>query len=92
MSREDLPSIDDYIVDPESLPSVEDYITEEVDAELPSVEDYIEIEEATQTIEDADGNTFAEVKDIIPPFPELIRLDQRCQERHPRHSRNKVLR
>jgi len=74
MSREDLPSIDDYIVDPESLPSVEDYITEEVDAELPSVEDYIEIEEATQTIEDADGNTFAEVKDIIPPFPELIRL------------------
>ena len=74
MSREELPSIDDYIVDLETLPSVEDYITEEVDAELPSVEDYIEIEEATQTIEDADGNTFAEVKDIIPPFPELIRL------------------
>ena len=72
MSREDLPSIDDYIVDPESLPSVEDYITEEVDAELPSVEDYLE--EEVQTIEDADGNTFAEVKDIIPPFPELIRL------------------
>ena len=77
MSKEELPSIDDYIVDIESLPSVEDYITEELDAELPSVEDYIEqeeIEEAVQTIEDAEGNTFAEVKDIIPPFPELIRL------------------
>ena len=72
MSREDLPSIDDYIVDPESLPSVEDYITEEVDTELPSVEDYLE--EEVQTIEDAEGNTFAEVEDIIPAFPELIRL------------------
>ena len=57
MSREDLPSIDDYIVDPESLPSVEDYIKEEVDTELPSVEDYLE--EEVQTIEDAEGNTFA---------------------------------
>ena len=77
MSREDLPSIDDYIVDLNDLPSVEDYLTEEVETELPSVEDYIEeeeIEEAVQTIEDAEGNTFAEVKDIIPPFPELIRL------------------
>ena len=77
MSREDLPSIDDYIVDLNDLPSVEDYLTEEVKTELPSVEDYIEeekIEEAVQTIEDAEGNTFAEVKDIIPPFPELIRL------------------
>jgi len=77
MSREDLPSIDDYIVDLNNLPSVEDYLTEEVETELPSVEDYIEeeeLEEAVQTIEDAEGNTFAEVKDIIPPFPELIRL------------------
>ena len=77
MSREDLPSIDDYIVDLNNLPSVEDYLTEEVETELPSVEDYIEeeeLEEAVQTIEDAEGNTFAEVEDIIPPFPELIRL------------------
>ena len=57
MSREDLPSIDDYIVDLNDLPSVEDYLTEEVETELPSVEDYIEeedIEEAVQTIEDAE--------------------------------------
>ena len=74
MSREELPSIDDYIVDLETLPSVEDYIKEDENAELPSVEEYIEIEEAVQTIEDAEGNTFAEVEDIIPPFPELIRL------------------
>ena len=74
MSREELPSIDDYIVDLETLPSVEDYIKEDENAELPSVEEYIEIEESVQTIEDAEGNTFAEVEDIIPPFPELIRL------------------
>ena len=71
----DLPSYEDFDGD-ESLPSIEDYITEENAEELPSVEDYIEVEveEETVTIEDADGNTFAEVKDIIPPFPELIRL------------------
>jgi len=69
----DLPSYEDFDGD-ESLPSIEDYITEENAEELPSVEDYIEIEEETQTIEDADGNAFAEVKDIVPPFPELIRL------------------
>lgn len=69
----DLPSYEDFDGD-KSLPSIEDYITEENAEELPSVEDYIEIEEETQTIEDADGNAFAEVTDIIPPFPELIRL------------------
>jgi len=63
MSREKLPSIDDYIVDLETLPSVEDYIKEDENAELSSVEKYIEIEE-----------TVAEVEDIILPFPELIRL------------------
>ena len=66
----DLPSIDDFGAD-ENLPSIEDFITEEKVEELPSVEDFIEeeevIEEATQTIEDADGNSFAEVKDIVPP-------------------------
>ena len=74
----DLPSIDDFGAD-ENLPSVEDFITEEKVEELPSVEDFIEkeeevIEEATQTIEDADGNSFAEVKDIVPPWPELVRM------------------
>lgn len=72
MSKEDLPSIDDLAIN--DLPSVEDFITEENAEELPSVEDYIEIEESTQTIEDADGNTFAEVQDIIPPWPELVRM------------------
>ena len=55
----DLPSIDDLIND--DLPSIKDLLAEE---DLPSVEDYIEkeeIEEGTETIEDADGNTFAEV-------------------------------
>ena len=80
MSREDLPSIGDFAEDTSNLPSIEDFLAEEVEAELPSVEDYIETEEKeilseeTQTIEDLDGNTFTEVKDIIPPWPELIRL------------------
>ena len=37
----------------------------------------------SETIEDADGNTFAEVKDIIPPFPELIRLINDVREEIP---------
>ena len=72
MSKEDLPSIDDLVNN--DLPSIEDFITEENAEELPSVEDYIELEESTQTIEDADGNTFAEIQDIIPPWPELVRM------------------
>ena len=56
-----MPSIDDLVNN--DLPSVEDFITEENAEELPSVEDFIEIEESTQTIEDADGNTFAEACD-----------------------------
>ena len=79
MSREDLPSIDDFAEDNSDLPSVDEFIKEEVEEELPSVEDFIEqeqevISEETQTIEDLNGDTFAEVEDIVPPFPELIRL------------------
>lgn len=79
MSHEELPSIEEFTEDFSKLPSVDDFLTEEVSEELPSVEDFIEKEqeilaEATQTIEDAEGNSFAEIKDIIPPFPELIRL------------------
>ena len=79
MSKEDLPSIDDFAEDNSDLPSVDEFITEEVEEELPSVEDFIEqeqevINEETQTIEDLNGDTFAEVEDIVPPFPELIRL------------------
>ena len=78
----DLPSYEDFDGD-ESLPSIEDYITEENAEELPSVEDYIEIEEETQTIEDADGNTFAEVKDIIPTISRINRLINDVREEIP---------
>ena len=70
----DLPSYEDFFEDKDNLPSVDDFIAEENAEELPSVKDYIEIEESTQTIEDADGNTFAEVQDIVPPWPELVRM------------------
>ena len=57
------------------LPSINDF----TDNDLPSVEDFIEnsaenIEEGTQTIEDLNGETFLEVKDIVSPWPELLRL------------------
>ena len=75
----DLPSIDDFAEDNSNLPSIDDFITEENAEELPSVEDFIEreeevITEATQTIEDANGESFAEVKDIVPPWPELVKM------------------
>ena len=72
MSKEELPSIDDLVNN--DLPSVEDFITEENAEELPSVQEYVELEESTQTIEDVDGNTFVEVQDIVPPWPELVRM------------------
>ena len=79
MSSKDLPSIDDFAEDQSNLPSIDEFITEEVEEDLPSVEDFIEkekeiISEQTQTIEDANGESFAEVKDIIPPWPELVRM------------------
>ena len=57
------------------LPSINDF----TDNDLPSVEDFIEnsaenIEEGTQTIEDLNGETFLEVKDVVSPWPELLRL------------------
>ena len=55
--------------------------------DLPSVEGYIEkeeeIEEEVQTLEDANGETFAEVKDIVPPWPELLRLVNDLKESIP---------
>jgi len=79
--NKNLPSINDFANNGENLPSVDDFLTEEVQESLPSVEEFIEsneeqeiIKEDIQTIEDVNGNTFAEVEDIIPPWPELIRM------------------
>ena len=79
MSSKDLPSIDDFSEDQSDLPSIDEFITEEVEEDLPSVEDFIEkekeiISEQTQTIEDANGESFAEIQDIVPPWPELVRM------------------
>ena len=84
----DLPSVEDFAEDNSNLPSINDYLTEENAEELPSVEDYIEKEEeilteATQTIQDANGETFAEIKDIVPPWPELIRMINNIREEIP---------
>ena len=75
-----LPSIDDFSESLEELPSVTELLEEE---DLPSVEGYIEVEEEVQTIENSDGETFAEVKDIVPPWPELLRLVNDVKESIP---------
>ena len=69
-----------------NLPSLDDFLVEE---DLPSVEDYLEkeeeevITEEVQTIEDVNGDSFAEVKDIVPPYPELLRLINDVREEIP---------
>ena len=87
MSKEDLLSIGDFAEYNSNFPSIDNFLTEEVLEELPSVEEFIEkkkdINESTQTIEDSDGNTFAEVKDIVPPWPELLRLINNLREEIP---------
>jgi len=79
-----LPSIDDFEESNEELPSLAELVEEK---DLPSVEGYIEkeeeIEEAVQTLEDANGEAFAEVKDIVPPWPELLRLVNDVKESIP---------
>jgi uncharacterized coiled-coil DUF342 family protein len=75
-----LPSIDDFAESSEELPSITELLEEE---DLPSVEGYIEVEEEVQTIEDANGEVFAEVKDIVPPWPELLRLVNDVKESIP---------
>jgi uncharacterized protein YkvS len=79
MSKEELPSINDYL-EGSDLPSYKDFL--EKKEELPSVEEYISesnqniIEEETQTIENVDGESFLEVIDVVkaPEWSELVRL------------------
>mgnify|MGYP003146507030 CR=1 FL=1 len=83
--NKNLPSIDDFDESNDQLPSLADLVEEK---DLPSVESYIEkeeeeIEEEVQTLEDANGETFAEVKDIVPPWPELLRLVNDLKESIP---------
>ena len=79
MSKDELPSINDILGD-NNLPSYKDFL--EKKEELPSVEEYIAesnqntLEEETQTIENANGESFLEVIDVVkaPEWAELVRL------------------
>jgi hypothetical protein len=98
MPDDKLPSINDWD-DSKELPSVEEYVVDieeqigcipnNVLEELPSVEDYIEEEEVkeedTVTIEDADGNPFLEVTDVVkaPEWSELVRMVNDVRESIP---------
>jgi len=88
MPDDKLPSINDWD-DSKELPSVEDFLKEEVEEELPSVENYIEEEEVTEedtiSIEDANGDPFLEVTDVVkaPEWSELIRMVNDVRESIP---------
>ena len=80
-----LPSLDDFTES--ELPSVEQFLKEEETVELPSVEEFVEeeVEEDSITIEDANGNAFLEVTDIVkaPEWSELVRMVNDVRESIP---------
>ena len=80
-----LPSLDDFTES--DLPSVEQFLKEEETVELPSVEEFVEeeVEEDSITIEDANGNAFLEVTDIVkaPEWSELVRMVNDVRESIP---------
>lgn len=86
MSKEELPSIDDEIIN--DLPSVEDFITEENAEELPSVEEYIEKEEVVETVEEVEQATdlteivrlINDVRKDIPDIPEVKYYDAELEK------------
>ena len=85
INDENLPSIEDYSDNSDGLPSIDDFLTEE---ELPSVQEFVapeEVEEENQTIEDAEGNAFLQVTDVVkaPEWSELVRLVNNVRESIP---------
>ena len=82
---EKLPSLDDFTES--ELPSVEEFLKEEETVELPSVEEFVEeeVEEDTITIEDANGDPFLEVTDVVkaPEWSELVRMVNDVRESIP---------
>ena len=82
---EKLPSLDDFTES--ELPSVEEFLKEEETVELPSVEEFVEeeVEEDSITIEDANGNPFLEVTDVVkaPEWSELVRMVNDVRESIP---------
>ena len=84
INDDNLPSIEDYSDNSNELPSVNDFLAEE---ELPSLQEFVnpEEEENSQTIEDAEGNAFIEVTDVIkaPEWAELVRLVNNVREEIP---------
>ena len=83
--KEDLPSIND-IVEDTNLPSYKDFI--ENNEELPSVDEYKteSLEEDNQTIENANGETVAEIIDVgkAPEWQELLTLVNKVREDIPK--------
>ena len=62
ITDDNLPSINDFKDNSEELPSIKDFLEEKQD-----------IKENSQTIEDAQGNPFLEVTDVVKA-PEWIQL------------------
>ncbi len=73
----------------DKLPSINEFLNEEDDNKLPSVEEFIAKEELNEedtiSIEDANGNPFLEVTDVVkaPEWSELIRMVNDVRESIP---------
>jgi len=73
----------------DKLPSINDFLNEEDENKLPSVEEFIAKEELNEedtiSIEDANGNPFLEVTDVVkaPEWSELIRMVNDVRESIP---------
>tara|TARA_R110002020_G_scaffold54452_11_gene151854 strand:- start:1461 stop:3416 length:1956 start_codon:yes stop_codon:yes gene_type:complete len=71
---ENLPSVNDFLQNQEDLPSLDSFKEEN----LPSIEEFVvqPEENNSETIEDANGESFLEVIDVVkaPEWQELVRL------------------
>lgn len=91
MSKDDLPSIQQFVSD-DNLPSIDQFITEEVKQELPSVEDFVEKEEEIQELIEEfvpEERSFElnevlrlinDVRESIPDIPEIKYYDKELED------------
>ena len=76
---ENLPSLDELIEDHTSCPKGEYFCNDEKRCKpIPEGHKVLDngelVKEGTQILDDAEGNPHIEVKDIVPPWPELVRM------------------
>ena len=76
---ENLPSVEEFLEDHKSCPEGEYFCNDEKRCKpIPEGHKVLEngelVKEGTQILDDAEGNAHIEVKDIVPPWPELVQM------------------